>query len=183
MNPEVTLCNSIQAIKADKSRYGKKWLLHPGFWVMLSYRIRRLRKHGGGLCKLLLPLDLLAGWTRALMCDTKLPADTQIGVGIYLAHPNGVIVNDTAIIGDYVDLFQQVTIGEWHGHSPVLEKGCILFAGAKVFGNVTIGEGAKIGANAVVHKDVPAGYAAVQEGTRIRPIAIPKTASTTEEVA
>ena len=164
---QVTYQQTRNNIRADKARYGT-WR-HAGFWVTFCYRVRRLRKFGGGLWKLLLPLDILLELSRMLVSDTKIPSSMDVGPGLYLPHPTGVVINDSAVIGANVNLFQQVTLGEWHGKSPVLEDGCELFAGARAFGDVRIGSGAKIGANTIIQKDVPANYVAYTDATKMRP--------------
>jgi serine O-acetyltransferase len=144
-------------IKSDAPRYGSRWYLMPGFWVSCSYRIRRARKYVGGIYILLLPIDIAVGLLRRLISDTALPSAAPIGRGLYLPHPSGIFINDMVIIGENVSIFQQVTLGEWHGKAPVVHDNCALFAGAKVFGGVELGDASKVGANAVVNKDIPAG--------------------------
>lgn len=150
--------SALTMIKQDASRYGAGWKSHAGFWVTLSYRFRRYRKHSGPiLSRLLIPADILLALFRHFISDTMIPSTMEIGPGLCLPHPNGVIFNDRAKIGANVKIFQQVTVGEWSNEAPTLEDNCELFAGAKVFGACRIGSGAKVGANAVVNYDVPAG--------------------------
>ena len=77
----------------------------------------------------------------------------------------GVVIGETAIIGNDCTLYHGVTLGgtSWNKgkRHPTLEAGVVIGAGAKVLGPITIGEGAKIGSNAVVVKDVPANATAV----------------------
>ncbi|MCB9594092.1 MAG: serine acetyltransferase [Sandaracinaceae bacterium] len=153
---EVTLRGTLDAIREDARAY-HDWRREAGFWVTLSYRVRRQRKHGGAGSRLLLGADLLLGGVRRLVSDTRLPADAEIGPGLCLPHPTGVVLNDRVRIGRGVAIFQQVTLGEWKGDTPEVEDGAALFAGAKVIGGVRVGAGAMVGANAVVHRDVPAG--------------------------
>ncbi len=150
----MTLDETLRSIRADAAGY-RRWQTHPGFWVTFSYRIRRLRKYGPAWCQLLLPLDIAAGLVRGLLSDSKIPASLAVGQGLSLPHPNGIILNDLASIGSDVKIFQQVTVGEWRGKAPVIEDGCELFGGAKVFGGITLGRGTKVGANAVVSSDIP----------------------------
>jgi len=167
MTRRVTLQETLINISADRQRYAR-WR-HAGFWVTFCYRLRRLRKFGGPLWKLMLPLDIALELSRLLISDTKIPSNMDVGPGLYLPHPTGVVINDSAVIGAEVDLFQQVTLGEWHGNAPILEDGCKLFAGARAFGDVRIGFGAKIGANTVIQRDVPANYVAYLDATKVRP--------------
>lgn len=123
--------------------------------MVLSYRVRRLRKYGGWAYLLLLPLDVLLGMARNAVSDTTIPSCVPVGEGLYLPHPNGIIVNHQTRIGSDVSIFQQVTIGEWHGKAPVIGNGCSLFAGAKIFGGISIGSDSKVGANVVLNNDLP----------------------------
>lgn len=72
-------------------------------------------------------------------------------------HLNGIVVNQNAIIGEYVTIFQQVTIGAVEGKvgAPRIGNNAYIGAGAKILGNVEIGDNVKVGANAVVTKNVP----------------------------
>ncbi len=94
-----------------------------------------------------------------------------IGKGLFIDHGMGTVIGETAVIGDYVKLFHQVTLGGvnfTHGkRHPTVESNVEIGAGAKVLGNITIGQNAKIGANAVVLKDVPANATAVGIPARI----------------
>jgi serine O-acetyltransferase len=159
----MTLNSTLDHLKADASRY-PDWRRHPGFWVTASYRIRRCRKEGKGILKLLLPFDILLGVLRYCISDTRLPSSIPIGPGFYLPHPNGVIINSKCSIGSNVAIFQQVTIGEWREEAPVIEDNCCLFAGAKIFGGITIGANCQIGANCVIRQNVPANMIAFTNG-------------------
>ncbi|HSI94783.1 MAG: serine O-acetyltransferase [Methylophilaceae bacterium] len=94
-----------------------------------------------------------------------------IGRRVFIDHGMGVVIGETAVIGDDCTLYHGVTLGgtSWKKgkRHPTLEKGVVIGAGAKVLGPITIGEEAKIGSNAVVVKDVPAGATAVGIPARI----------------
>jgi serine O-acetyltransferase len=79
----------------------------------------------------------------------------DFGEGFVLVHSNGVVINTSVKGGRNVVIEHQVTIGAEKGLSPVLGDGVFIGAGAKVLGAVRIGNGAKVGANAVVLEDVP----------------------------
>ena len=145
----------VYCLRRDAKRYGSRWKFHPGFWVILSYRIRRLRKHGPAWYLSLIPLDILAGLIRRIVSDTTLPSSMCAGPGLYLPHPSGIIINSKVKLNEDVTIFQQVTIGEWHGKVPEIGSATSIFAGAKVFGGIKIGDMCKIGANAVVNKNIP----------------------------
>jgi len=89
----------------------------------------------------------------------------QIGQRVFIDHGMGVVVGETAIIGDDCTLYHGVTLGgtSWNKgkRHPTLESGVVIGAGAKVLGPITIGSNARIGSNAVVVKDVPENATAV----------------------
>lgn len=83
----------------------------------------------------------------------------KIGKGILMDHATGVVIGETAVVGDNVSIMQSVTLGgtgKEHGdRHPKVGCGVLISAGAKILGNIKIGEGAKIGAGSVVLQDVP----------------------------
>ena len=89
----------------------------------------------------------------------------KIGRRFFIDHGMGIVIGETAEIGNDVTLYQGVTLGgtSWNKgkRHPTLEDGVVVGAGAKVLGPFTVGAGAKIGSNAVVTKAVPAGATAV----------------------
>ncbi|KAJ4787475.1 Serine acetyltransferase [Rhynchospora pubera] len=95
----------------------------------------------------------------------------RIGKGILLDHATGVVIGETAVIGNRVSILHHVTLGgtgkdEGDRH-PKIGDGVLIGAGATVLGNIIIGEGAKIGAGSLVLKDVPARTTAVGNPARL----------------
>ncbi len=94
-----------------------------------------------------------------------------IGRRVFIDHGMGVVIGETAEVGDECTLYHGVTLGgtSWDAgkRHPTLARGVVIGAGAKVLGPVLVGEGAKIGSNAVVVRDVPAGATAVGIPARI----------------
>ena len=86
----------------------------------------------------------------------RISPGADIGHNLYLPHPDGVIIGEKSKIGNNVIIYQQVTIGQNHGKYPVIGDNVIIYAGAKVIGDVHVGNNSIIGATAVVVKDVPA---------------------------
>ncbi|MFY0668351.1 MAG: serine O-acetyltransferase [Alteromonas stellipolaris] len=88
-----------------------------------------------------------------------------LGRRVFIDHGMGVVIGETAEVGDDVTLYHGVTLGgtSWTPgkRHPTLEKGAVVGAGAKVLGPITIGKNAKVGSNSVVVKDIPAGATAV----------------------
>ena len=95
----------------------------------------------------------------------------KIGKRFFIDHGVGVVIGETAEIGDDVTLYHGVTLGgvSWNNgkRHPTLEDGVIVGAGAKVLGPFTVGKGAKIGSNAVVVKPVPAGATMIGDAARM----------------
>ncbi|TDV46467.1 serine O-acetyltransferase [Pseudomonas graminis] len=89
----------------------------------------------------------------------------KVGRRFFIDHGMGIVIGETAEIGDDVTLYQGVTLGgtSWNKgkRHPTLESGVVVGAGAKVLGPFTVGAGAKVGSNAVVTKPVPAGATVV----------------------
>ena len=80
----------------------------------------------------------------------------EIEEDVWFPHPHNIIVGGVVKIGKKCVLYHDVTLGQNRGEYPIVGNGVIIYAGAKVIGNVTIGDNAIIGANAVVTKNVPA---------------------------
>ena len=141
-------------------------LLYPCFQVMLRYRIAHnlyLKKH-----------YFLARWISqkaARKTGIEIHPGATIGKGLFIDHGSGVIIGETAIIGDNVTLYQGVTLGgtgkETGKRHPTLEDNVMVSAGAKILGSFTIGENSKIGAGSVVLKPVPANCTVVGVPGRI----------------
>lgn len=85
-----------------------------------------------------------------------LSKDAEIEEDVWFPHPHNIIVGGVVKIGKKCVLYHDVTLGQNRGEYPIVGNGVIIYAGAKVIGNVTIGDNAIIGANAVVTKNVPA---------------------------
>src|SRR6187399_2472520 len=98
----------------------------------------------------------------------------KLGSCVFIDHGMGVVIGETAEIGDGCTIYQGVTLGGtslYRGEKrhPTLGEGVVVSAGAKVLGGFTVGDDAKIGSNAVVIKPVPAGATAVGIPARIIP--------------
>ena len=128
--------------------------LYPSFKAILRYRIAHrlyLKKH-----------YFMARWIsqRAVRkTGIEIHPGATIGKGLFIDHGSGVIIGETAELGDNVTLYQGVTLGgtgkEQGKRHPTLKDNVMVSAGAKVLGSFTIGENSKIGAGSVVLKEVP----------------------------
>lgn len=128
--------------------------LYPSFRAILRYRIaHRLYKNKH---------YLLARWysqRTARKTGIEIHPGATIGRGLFIDHGIGVVIGETAIIGDNVTLYQGVTLGgtgkEQGKRHPTIGNNVMISAGAKVIGSFTVGENSKIGAGSVVLSEVP----------------------------
>jgi serine O-acetyltransferase len=142
---------------------------YPGVHALWAYRVaHRMWREPG----LRLAARLLSQATRAAT-GIEIHPGAQLGRRLFIDHGMGVVIGETSVVGDDVVLFHGATLG---GKSmrrgkrhPTLGDNVVVGAGAKVLGAVWIGDGAQIGANAVVVKDVPAYAVAVGVPAVIRP--------------
>lgn len=104
----------------------------------------------------------------SVVTGADIPLGCNIGGGLLLPHPNGVVIHTGATVGVNCLIFQQVTLGVTRGGAPRLGGHVDVGAGAKVLGSITIGDHARVGSNAVVLTDVPAGSTAVGIPARVR---------------
>ncbi len=134
---------------------------YPGVHALVIYRFaNRLwkKRYWRGLARF---LSSFARWLTGI----EIHPGATIGRHLFIDHGMGVVIGETAEIGDDVTLYQGVTLGGTSGtpgkRHPTLGHGVVVGAGAKVLGPFTVGAGAKIGSNAVVVKAVPAGATVV----------------------
>jgi serine O-acetyltransferase len=126
----------------------------PGVHALLSHRVAHVLHEAG------VPLvpRTLALVTRAVTGIEIHPA-AQVAEGLFIDHGNGVVIGETAEIGENVTLYQGVTLGgtgfATGKRHPTVQDNVTIGSGAKLLGPITIGHGAKIGANSVVIHDVP----------------------------
>lgn len=113
-------------------------------------------------------LRWLARWLAAMarwFTGIEIHPGAQIGRRFFIDHGMGVVIGETAMIGDDCTLYHGVTLGgtSWQQgkRHPTLANNVVVGAGAKVLGPITVGEGARVGSNAVVVKDVPPGATVV----------------------
>ena len=133
---------------------------YPGFHALLAHRLT----HGLWNCGFKWLARWLAHATRWLT-GIEIHPGARIGRRFFIDHGMGVVIGETAEIGDDCTLYHGVTLGgtTWNKgkRHPTLKNGVVIGAGAKVLGPIIIGEHAKIGSNAVVIKDVPDNATAI----------------------
>lgn len=137
------------AIKSDWEVF-----LYPSFKAIMKYRIAHklyLKKHYF--------LARLVSQRAARKTGIEIHPGAVIGRGLFIDHGHGVVIGETAILGDNITLYQGVTLGgtgkEQGKRHPTVRDNVMISAGAKVLGSFIIGENSKIGAGSVVLEEVP----------------------------
>ena len=127
---------------------------YPGFHAVLIYRLAHGAWRRG--------FHVLGRWLSHLgrfLTGIEIHPGAELGERLFIDHGMGVVIGETAVIGNDVTLYQGVTLGgtslKGGKRHPTLQDDVIVGAGAQVLGPITVGQGARIGANAVVLKDVP----------------------------
>jgi serine O-acetyltransferase len=141
-------------------------LTYAGFHALLAYRIAH-RLHKWGVPFIPRAISQFARWLTGI----EIHPAAKIGKGFFIDHGMGVVIGETTEIGDYVTLFQGVTLGgtgkERGKRHPTLGNHVVVGAGAKILGGIKIGDNVKIGANSVVLKSVPANSTVIGVPARI----------------
>lgn len=152
-------------------------LLYPGLHAVIAHRIA----HAVWKANLKIVARLLSQISR-FFTGIEIHPGAQIGHGLFIDHGMGVVIGETTIIGDNVTLFQGATLGgtgkESGKRHPTLGNNVVVGAGAKILGNIKIGDNTYVGANAVVLRPVPANTTVVgvpgritkQDGQKIDPL-------------
>lgn len=127
---------------------------YPGLHALFFYRL------SSGLHRLKIPFfPRLISHIARFLTGIEIHPGAQIGRGVFIDHGMGVVIGETAIIGDYSLIYQGVTLGgtgkEMGKRHPTLGENVVVGAGAKVLGNINIGNNVRIGAGSVVLQNVP----------------------------
>ncbi len=143
-------------------------LASPGLHAVWAHRLAHRLWHNPAYR---LPARLLSQAARALT-GVEIHPGATVGRRLFIDHGMGVVIGETAVVGDDVMMYHNVTLG---GRSlrkvkrhPTVGDRVTIGAGARVLGDITIGDDAQVGANSVVTKDVPAGSVAVGIPAQIR---------------
>lgn len=154
---------------------------YPGFHAMMFYRLgHRLWRWR------LYFLGRLVSHFGRWLTGIEIHPGAEIGRRLFIDHGMGVVIGETAVLGDDVTLYQGVTLGGTSlaggKRHPTLEDRVVVGAGAQVLGPVTLGAGARVGANAVVLKDVPGDVTMVGIPARmVQPRSQPRNAAAAKE--
>jgi len=139
---------------------------YPGLHALVWHRL----SHGCWKAGLRWLARFLSNWAR-WFTGIEIHPGAQIGRRVFIDHGMGIVVGETAVIGDDCTLYHGVTLGgtSWNKgkRHPTLGRGVVVGAGATILGPIEIGEGAKIGSNAVVVRDVPSGATAIGIPARV----------------
>ena len=164
-----TVCNDIKTIY-DKDPAARNLaeiiFLYPGFHALLAYRCAHK------LTKWHIPfIPRLISQVARFFTGIEIHPRAKIGKNFFIDHGMGVVIGETTIIGDDVLIYQGVTLGgtgkQAGKRHPTVGKNCVISAGAKVLGDISIGDYAKVGAGAVVLRDVPAHATVVGVPARV----------------
>ena len=141
-------------------------LLYSGLHAIVMHRITH------ALWKVRIPfLPRFLSQLARFLTGIEIHPGAEIGEGLFIDHGMGVVIGETSVVGKNVTLYQGVTLGgtgkEKGKRHPTVADNVVIGTGAKILGNITIGENSYIGANAVVVKDVPANSTVVGVPGRI----------------
>lgn len=133
---------------------------YPGLHALLIHRVSQRLWHWN-----LKWLARFVAYVGRWLTGIEIHPGAKIGRRVFIDHGMGIVIGETAEIGDDSTLYHGVTLGgtSWNKgkRHPTLGKGVVVGAGAKILGPIFIGDGAKVGSNAVVVKDVPVGATAI----------------------
>ena len=154
----------------ERDPAARNWLevlfCYPGLQALLLHRIARW------MCNVGIPfLPRFTSHLARFLTGVEIHPGATIGKGVFIDHGMGVVIGETAIIGDYALIYQGVTLGgtgkETGKRHPTLGECVVVGAGAKVLGNLQIGDNVRIGAGSVVLRDVPSDCTVVGVPGRI----------------
>ncbi|TVP62997.1 MAG: serine O-acetyltransferase [Nodularia sp. (in: Bacteria)] len=165
----------------ERDPAARNWLevlfCYPGLQALLFHRLAHWLYHIG------LPfLPRLISHTARFLTGIEIHPGATIGLGVFIDHGMGVVIGETAIVGDYSLIYQGVTLGgtgkQTGKRHPTVGENVVVGAGAKVLGNIHIGNNVRIGAGSVVLRDVPTdctvvgvpGRIVYRSGARVAPL-------------
>ena len=163
MSKKVGFFQSIKQRDPSARNFLEILLLYPGVHALVWYRVA----HFFFNIKLKFVARLLSNLAR-FFTGVEIHPGAKIGKNLFIDHGMGVVIGETAVIGNNCTIYQNATLGgtgkQHNKRHPTLGNNVVVGAGAKVLGNITIGNNDKIGANAIVLKDVPSDCTVVGIG-------------------
>ncbi len=140
---------------------------YPGVWALANYRVAHAL-HLKGYKSI---ARVIMGFSQ-FFTNTDIHPACTIGRRVFIDHAFGVVIGETAVVGDDVLIYQGVTLGgvsleRGVKRHPTIENHTVIGSGAKILGNITIGENCRIGSNSVVVKSIPSDSTAVGIPARI----------------
>jgi serine O-acetyltransferase len=146
----------ISATVPDWAREAPRQFWDPGRKLLATIRAyEKWNRKTGLIAKIIRKILVMRHRFWSVVTGADIPLNCQIGGGLLIPHPNGIVIHPHAVIGVNCLIFQQVTIGARSGPGlPVIGGHVDIGAGAKILGNIRIGDHARIGANAVVTKNI-----------------------------
>ncbi len=164
---------AFENIRADLRSYGGNWGAQ-GFWAMVVYRFGRWRYtiRPAWVRKIFSMLYRISFKWVQIVTGIELPCEAQVGRNFVIDHFGGIVVSGYARFGDDCRIRNGVVVGLRHvseATAPVIGNDVDIGAGAKVLGGIRIGDRVRIGANAVVLKDIPDDHVAVGVPATVRP--------------
>src|SRR5260370_11123132 len=154
-----------------------KVLLTDGTPAMIWYRLMQWARRWR-----LAPLEMLFNRINSICCGCIIGRGAEFGPGFVLIHSIAVVINGSVRGGANVKIEHQVTIGAERRQSPVIGNNVFIGAGPKIIGLVTAGDGARVGANAVVVHDVPAHTTVVGIPARVIRRHLPESTRTADSL-
>lgn len=157
------------SVRADIARFREeddsmraliRGLLSQGFQALFVYRIFRWCYERGIPTQ---PLRFFVERFTEITTGISIPAQAKVGKGLRIHHFGGIIVHSEAVVGEHCTIYHGVTLGDrggWGG-APHIGNHVVIGAGAKLLGQIEVGDNCHIGANAVVRTSVPPGCLAV----------------------
>jgi serine O-acetyltransferase len=165
----------------DRDPAARNWLevlfCYPGLQALVFHRVAHR------LNRMSIPfVPRLISYISRFLTGIEIHPGATIGKGIFIDHGMGVVIGETAIIGDYTLIYQGVTLGgtgkDKGKRHPTVGENVVVGAGAKVLGNIEIGNNVRIGAGSVVLRDVPSdctvvgipGRIVYRSGVKVNPL-------------
>lgn len=158
-DPRSAAARLLTSLRRDATLYAKegRWYTHPGFWAGATYRLgafARTLPRGPVRMGARSATGLLALHWRIIR-GVHIPPNAVIGPGLRLPHPQNIVIHPQTVLGEDCSVYQETTLGRGSVPGlPTIGDRVMLFPGSRVLGGVSVGDDARLGANAVVTTNV-----------------------------